>query len=74
MLCNDNHMATDTYHSIGYYLLINMVIKHGKLKGYIIMSIFKHGDKMYVVWDNDGGFARFIGTYDQCVKYKEEWS
>jgi len=33
------------------------------------MSIIKHGNKIYVVWDNDGGFARFIGSYSECKQY-----
>ena len=33
------------------------------------MSIEKLNDKTFIVWDNIGGFARFIGTYNQCKYY-----
>jgi len=42
------------------------------MKGHTIMSILKHSYKMYVVWDNVGGFAHFVGSYEQCRQYVKE--
>ena len=36
------------------------------------MSILKHSASTYVVWDNTGNYARFIGTLAQCRTYKKE--
>ena len=33
------------------------------------MSIYKVNHKSFAVWDNTGGFALFIGSYEHCVNY-----
>ena len=37
------------------------------------MSIFKVNHKQYVVWDNSGNYARFIGTLIQCRYYIKDY-
>jgi len=37
------------------------------------MSIEKIHHKSFVVWDNVGNFVHFIGTYQQCLNYVNEF-
>ena len=46
----------------------------------VVNDFIKSHHKLYVVWDNDGGYARTLdrtgrrtGTLEECIRYKRNY-